>query len=356
MTPRLPQYHLSAATYGGGVYVNAAARFENCIFNGNSSTFRGGAVFNDAGNAVFANCHFTANTSPATSAAVHSQGTLSFVNCLMWGNSTKSLVGTSGTSTLTNCLVEGGLVTGFSVVGTLQTADPLFANSADADGPDNIWATPDDGLFPQALSPTRDTGTASGAPVVDIRGVARPSGNGHDLGCYERRVAYIASAGAGSGSSWADPAGDLRLTLLSSSAGDEIWVRAGTYKPTSGTDETLSFAVPAEVGLYGGFSGSETTRDARNWAGNRVTLSGEINTGANTDNSWHVVTAGNGAVIDGFIITAGNADGTWGTDDACGGGLFVRSASPTIRNCVFLANQAGYEGGAISLWLAHPRA
>jgi hypothetical protein len=48
----------------------------------------------------------------------------------------------------------------------------------------------------------------------------------------------------------------------------EVWVAAGTYTPTylsSATDpRTATFQLAAHVALYGGFSGAESDRAARN--------------------------------------------------------------------------------------------
>ena len=68
--------------------------------------------------------------------------------------------------------------------------------------------------------------------------------------------------------------------------------------------------------LYGGFSGSENTREQRDWIAHVTTLSGDIGTpGDSSDNSYHVLyldgvtnqPLGALTVIDGFSITGGNA-------------------------------------------------
>jgi len=80
--------------------------------------------------------------------------------------------------------------------------------------------------------------------------------------------------------------------------------RSGTYKPTSGTNRTISFQLKNNVALYGGFAGTETLRSQRNSAVNLTVLSGDIGAlTVATDNSYHVVTGGgtnNTAVLDGF--------------------------------------------------------
>src|SRR5262245_44082982 len=96
--------------------------------------------------------------------------------------------------------------------------------------------------------------------------------------------------GARSGLSWADAFTDLQVALTTAQAGDEVWVAAGTYKPTSGTDRTTSFVLVEGVALYGGFAGTETARDERDWAHQLTQLSGDIGVpGDSSDNSYHVV-------------------------------------------------------------------
>src|ERR1700693_5589942 len=70
-------------------------------------------------------------------------------------------------------------------------------------------------------------------------------------------VVYVKSDATGTinGSSWVNAFTDLQAALAAAQAGDEIWVAAGTYKPTSGTDRTISFVMTSGVGIFGGFAG-----------------------------------------------------------------------------------------------------
>lgn len=53
-------------------------------------------------------------------------------------------------------------------------------------------------------------------------------------------------------------------------------------------------------------------------------------------------------LLEGFTVTNGNVAGS-------GGGMWILGSSPTIRNCVFLANHALYEGGGMLLdWDSRP--
>jgi len=155
--------------------------------------------------------------------------------------------------------------------------------------------------------------------------------------------------GTNNGHSWANAYTDLQAGLAAAEWGDEIWVARGTYKPTTGTLRTVSFALEAGTGLYGGFAGAETERGQRNWETNATTLSGNIGTvGSASYNSYHVVIGAHLSVLDGFTITGGNANNNigWGYFYS-GGGMSNSSSSPTVTNCTFSGNTAGNFGGGM---------
>jgi hypothetical protein len=159
------------------------------------------------------------------------------------------------------------------------------------------------------------------------------------------------ATGANNGSSWADAYTDLQSALPAALSGDEIWVAKGTYKPTTDTDRTACFLMKQCAGIYGGFAGTETSRDQRDWVANPTILSGDIGIqGDNSDNSYNVLAGALlGGRLDGFTITAGNASGeqyyyqSGGGMDNWGGG--------TISNCTFIGNSASdYGGGLANHW------
>lgn len=159
------------------------------------------------------------------------------------------------------------------------------------------------------------------------------------------------ASGANDGTSWANAYTDLRAALIAASAGDDVWVKSGTYKPTTGTDRTLSFPLKSGVRVYGGFpSGmaSPTFAD-RNYAVHQTVLSGEIGLPGNVfDNSFHVVTASgvdNLACLDGFAIVGGAATGSPGNQTNLGGGLFINNSTCQISNCAIGQNRAFVGGG-----------
>ncbi len=157
------------------------------------------------------------------------------------------------------------------------------------------------------------------------------------------------------GADWTANACSLQNALSQAVSGDEIWVAAGTYRPTATGDRTVTFQLKSGVALYGGFAGTETLRSERDWATNVTILSGDIGTlGTVTDNSYNVVT-GSGmdatAVLDGFTITGGNdvRQRTYDHQDyGQGRGMANSNGSPTITNATFSGNTASFAGGGMA--------
>lgn len=169
------------------------------------------------------------------------------------------------------------------------------------------------------------------------------------------------AAGANDGTTWTNAYTDLQGALNNFATCTEVWVAAGTYKPTGGTDRTISFNVRPGIKVYGGFAGGETSLGARDPAVNLTTLSGDIGTSADaSDNSYHVMlmdgTTGTPitatTVLDGFTVTAGNANAAY--PYSYGGGLYCdgqgtgNACSPTLANLVFSANEASFGGAMVN--------
>ena len=191
---------------------------------------------------------------------------------------------------------------------------------------------------------------------------------------HAHAVCYVnaAATAANDGSSWTDAYTNPQFALLNSAC-TEIWVARGVYKPTLGTLDTVSFDIGPGVAMYGGFTGGESSRDARDPAKFLTVLSGDIDnndTNAGTtqvdttiadihgDNSRHVVTMSGSpsakisasTVLNGFTITGGNAVYDFG---GIGGGLLCdgegegNACSPTLGLDIFSGNNAATGGGGI---------
>ena len=182
------------------------------------------------------------------------------------------------------------------------------------------------------------------------------------------RIIYVGGfsrwGGGENGGSWANAYSDLQTAINAASAGTEIWVATGNYYGP--------FTLKDGVALYGGFVGTETSRDQRQVSdGTGTMLSGEVFKANNpvlgpdailSDRSTcftvmppdpslclpmyltrHVVTAVNvtsRTVLDGFLITDG-----WSED--YGGGMYNIGGSPTLNNVIFFHNYARSGGGGM---------
>ncbi|MCU4154617.1 T9SS type A sorting domain-containing protein [Carboxylicivirga sp. A043] len=148
---------------------------------------------------------------------------------------------------------------------------------------------------------------------------------------------------------------DLQLALADAISGDEIWVAEGIYKPTTSDDRTISFELQPGVKLYGGFIGTETSLEERNWHEYQTILSGDIGMPLDqSDNTYTVVKAigseynviNKSTIFDGFIVQHGNNQ-IYGWEAGSGGGMRCENASPFVINVVFDNNKARNDGGGV---------
>ncbi len=193
--------------------------------------------------------------------------------------------------------------------------------------------------------------------------------------CWGGGVIYVKydATGANNGTSWADAYTDLQKALdrveICGDCGDEIWVAAGTYKPTSDYGLNIGnrgkhFRLKNGVAVYGGFAGTETSRDERDRRTNITVLSGDLdgNNSPDPNDAYHVfyhpqaqdpnLNLNSTAVLDGFTITGGNANGS--SPHNCGGGMYNYASSPTITNCTFSGNSAYSAGGGMCNYSSSP--
>ncbi len=196
-------------------------------------------------------------------------------------------------------------------------------------------------------------------------------------------VVPVGGAPSGPCDTWAN-ACTLQVALGLAGSGDEVWVKAGVYLPTtdpvpapSGTDQAKTFEIFPGVAVYGGFAGTESARSERDPQANVTILSGDIDgnddsnnldgnsidessTAITGSNSCHVVSLdGSGGtpitaatVLDGFVITGGDAESATPGCEPLGGGLRCTGAgagsrcSPRLSGLVFQGNRAQF-GGAM---------
>lgn len=133
------------------------------------------------------------------------------------------------------------------------------------------------------------------------------------------------------GSSWLSAKKTVQAALDASGPGQEVWVAQGTY--------VENITLESGVGLYGGFAGTETARDQRDWSANVTILDG--------NQAGSVVRSPGGCtettVVDGFTIRNGSGTSTY--YGPSGGGIYCYDSSPTIMNNSVTGNSASYGGG-----------
>lgn len=202
---------------------------------------------------------------------------------------------------------------------------------------------------------------------------------------YTQTIHYVmpTTLGTGDGSSWANASSDLQAIIDTAIAGDEIWIAAGTYKPTrdalsnpNPTDpRERTFLLRDKVALYGGFAGNETALSQRDWLSNITNLSGDyqdddsvtgtIQTTLSilniSDNAYHVlISIPNGTginieiKIDGLTIRGGQGTeygsaitGYATINHLTGAGYCAQYTNSIINNCNFIQNSVGnywYDG------------
>jgi hypothetical protein len=176
-------------------------------------------------------------------------------------------------------------------------------------------------------------------------------------------------APGGDGTSWNTGYKHLQDALAAAHRGDEIRVAGGIYAPDQDEagnviagDRTATFQLISGVEVTGGYAGLANPADPDERDINRYesTLTGDLlgNDGFsfqnNEENNYHVVTGSwtdATAILDGFTISGGNAPGlgSWPVHDDNGGGVTIANGSPTLSNCLFLANSASYRGGGLHI-------
>jgi hypothetical protein len=154
------------------------------------------------------------------------------------------------------------------------------------------------------------------------------------------KVVYVSlnAMGDGSGSSWENACTSISAGIAVSATrqyenrvidADEIWVASGRYMEAIKMKEMIS--------LYGGFSGAETSREARDWAVNETIIDA-------TRLNATTVRAANGAALDGFTVTGGHSSGNGGGVHCPGG------SSVSLSNCTISKNYGTQCGGGVFGW------
>lgn len=180
------------------------------------------------------------------------------------------------------------------------------------------------------------------------------------------QIIYVNQAtltGSHNGTSWDNAFIDIQNALTIAQTGDQIWVAQGTYLPTQSLIQTASFELEDGVEMYGGFIGTETILEERDWQNNLTVLSGDLLHNDEEDftniedNSYCIIYSNmvsSATVVDGFTISGAYANDPEASSQSrgqSGAAWFNRGSfglsNPTVRNCMFINNKANYFGGAL---------
>ncbi|BBO68828.1 hypothetical protein DSCA_27580 [Desulfosarcina alkanivorans] len=138
-------------------------------------------------------------------------------------------------------------------------------------------------------------------------------------------------AESGDGTSWEGAFAGVAEAVAAASAGDDVWVQAGRYLPSS------TIYLSKAIAVLGGFTGNETDADQRNFAANETILDG--------GGAIRILQVSASATLDGLTITNGSANRA--------GAMWISGGSPIFQNCMITHNQStesdtssvGYNGG-----------
>ena len=164
---------------GGGLWLDQNSTLTNVTVTNNTAA-SGAGIFVNGNNVTLVNATVSHNTGIGIR---RSSGNVNLRNTIVASNTGSSCSGTIGNTA--NNLDSGTSCFGASPLNNSQSsADPLLGGLQDNGGPTDTRAIP-------STSPAKDAGTATSAPSVDQRGIARPqpAGGAHDIGAYEFEAA-----------------------------------------------------------------------------------------------------------------------------------------------------------------------
>jgi len=146
----------------------------------------------------------------------------------------------------------------------------------------------------------------------------------------------VGAPSGGDGLTWGTAFQAIQEGIDAASPADEVWVKAGTYLLSA------QIAVDEEVGLYGGFDGTESAQAERDWVANVTTIDGG-------DSVRCLFVTADNVTLDGFVIANGYTDPALSVSGAgMLHGVVGTEIHTTIANCTFLNNHSGRHGGAIT--------
>lgn len=372
---------------GGGINIAGAGTIVNSsIFNNEG----GGVLLSSSAKAV--------NLTIARNTVMGIDGSGEVYNSVIWGN---SKVQNPTATSFENCASDNATIAKgdncFSISAEsngengpfFEAPSVLISFDRDFDWKNNAYPTWSWGILEgSALIDKGNDVVYTGLPSTDLAGETRKKGT-IDIGAYEfqhldaGRIRYVKPNGTGDGTSWKNASGDLQKMideLATVNAPGEVWVAAGTYRPTTqiieGVQYAASFRMRDGINVYGGFAGGEISKADRAKGSMPWIYSNEtVLLGADYDDKsaewiennsqWNVISSTRHVVwfapmsgednfksvtiLDGVTIKGGAANGGEGLSDFAtdkGGGVYM-GLNAILQNCIVTENTAKGDGGGV---------
>ncbi len=396
-----------ATQSGGGISLNgntSSIKLYNLLVEKNTAAFGAGLVIGDTGSnsPLILNSAFVGNraTNAAQGGTITTGLGLKLYNSILVGN-------------VTGIRMEGVTTPAHDIRNSIVQQLTYFVSGTPSEQFNNNTALND--IFTNAASGDYSLTVGSSAidagdatlydltlSATDLLGSARIKNGAIDIGMLESTpvtilpdangIVYVKKGGQGTktGESWINAAPELApalKTAKSNTSIQQIWVAGGSYKPMYKADDLAeqlnhrdnAFVLVPDVKIYGGFAGTEVNLSERNLTllANQSTLTGDFSdndpgptnniSSNNAENAYHVVIAA-GAVgtaeLNGFTIRAGNANSATTSTITVngtvvirqhGGGIYMMSSSPILKNNHIYGNYARvYGGGVVNFSSASP--
>jgi hypothetical protein len=294
-------------------------------------------------------------------------GTALIENCTIYGMAGRGIYEDDGKYTVLNTISIGNRREDFKIMRGIQ--DYNISSDDTARGPSSFNYLTAGDQFQSTIPGEEDFHLKDSAGAIDVAanlavnfsedidGLERPDSADWDIGADEYKIYasgiwYVDSEKYGNGTSWDEAFETIQQAIGAAKAGEEIWVKMGTYPLLS------EVVIDKAVSIYGCFEGTETQRDQRN-----CRLYDSIVDGQDTVRCINIKS--DGVTLDGFIIRHGTEDmggGIYASESSnfkisrcifqdnhanLGGAFFSQAPDGEITNCIFTDNTAAEYGGGV---------
>ncbi|HKC05144.1 MAG TPA: choice-of-anchor Q domain-containing protein [Patescibacteria group bacterium] len=174
---------------GGGIGNYGTMALTNVTITGNDATTTGGGLYNTDGDATIVNVTISGNTAGGEGQELQLDQQVSLKNVILGPTASGDVCGGNIADIISNGHnISSDLSCGLSEPSDRTNTDPLLGSLADNGGSVKTMAL-------LTGSPAIDTGTNTGCPDLDARGITRPQHNVCDMGAYEFELDYGSPTG-----------------------------------------------------------------------------------------------------------------------------------------------------------------